>query len=313
MSDLSFITEISERNSDSVVGISNHSLFKQVPIPPIENVKYPDGYKIHLIDDEFLTIVDCHCHVYIYNLDYPLGDPIKIMSLPSVDMDHYQQLVIDHKRKRIIVNDRKEYCFKIYSWEDCSFIHKINYKDVICGMSMIYNMIISIKSQRLILSRGINGYIDTENPHVWNLDNFSYLPHEKRIPELGFSLTSQIGALDNQGRYIRISSTGRSLEVLSSTRTQILTEKTFLSYIMYIIFNKARGIFIINTCRDGINIIAANEWLSNTFEWKPKRHKYAPLIIKEEIFILTMIRSLEFQLNFSLLPNELLFQIFRYL
>jgi len=42
----------------------------------------------------------------------------------------------------------------------------------------------------------------------------------------------------------------------------------------------------------------------------PHRHRYAPESVKQVVLVMTMIRSLEYTSVVSLLPNELLFEVF---
>jgi len=63
-----------------------------------------------------------------------------------------------------------------------------------------------------------------------------------------------------------------------------------------------------------VHVIGANQWLADTFAWRVDRHRYAPSSIKQAISTMTMIRSLVDESNaMSMIPNELLFEIFSFL
>jgi len=64
-----------------------------------------------------------------------------------------------------------------------------------------------------------------------------------------------------------------------------------------------------------VHVIGANQWLADTkFVWRPDLHRYAPSSIKQAILTMTMIRSLVDESNaMSMIPNELLFEIFSFL
>jgi len=49
------------------------------------------------------------------------------------------------------------------------------------------------------------------------------------------------------------------------------------------------------------------------FTWRVDRHRYAPPWMKQAVLMMTMIRSLHHESAISLLPNELLFEIFSWL
>ena len=50
-----------------------------------------------------------------------------------------------------------------------------------------------------------------------------------------------------------------------------------------------------------------------SFTWRVDRHRYAPPWMKQAVLMMTMIRSLHHESAISLLPNELLFEIFSWL
>jgi len=61
-------------------------------------------------------------------------------------------------------------------------------------------------------------------------------------------------------------------------------------------------------------VIGANQWLADTFTWRPDLHRYAPSSIKQAVSTMTMIRSLVDERSaMSMIPNELLFEIFSFL
>ena len=62
-----------------------------------------------------------------------------------------------------------------------------------------------------------------------------------------------------------------------------------------------------------VHVIGANQWLPATLIWSPDLHRYAPRSIKQTVLTMTMIRSLVDESAMSMIPNELLFEIFAYL
>jgi len=78
-------------------------------------------------------------------------------------------------------------------------------------------------------------------------------------------------------------------------------------------FDQHRGL-IAFTAGHRVHVIGANQWLADTFTWRPDRHRYAPTWMKQAISTMTMIRSVIDECSaMSMIPNELLFEIFSHL
>jgi len=79
-------------------------------------------------------------------------------------------------------------------------------------------------------------------------------------------------------------------------------------------FDEHRGL-IAFSADHRVHVIGANQWLADTkFVWRPDLHRYAPSWMKQAVLTMTMIRSLvDDSSAMSMIPNELLFEIFSYL
>jgi len=78
-------------------------------------------------------------------------------------------------------------------------------------------------------------------------------------------------------------------------------------------FDEHRGL-IAFSASNRVHVIGANQWLADTFTWRPDRHRYAPSWMKQAILTMTMIRSVVDECSaMSMIPNELLFEIFSHL
>ena len=79
-------------------------------------------------------------------------------------------------------------------------------------------------------------------------------------------------------------------------------------------FDEHRGL-IAFSARYRAHVIGANQWLADTeFTWRVDRHRYAPSWMKQAVSTMTMIRSLVDESSaMSMIPNELLFEIFSFL
>ena len=77
-------------------------------------------------------------------------------------------------------------------------------------------------------------------------------------------------------------------------------------------FDEHRGL-IAFSAGNRVHVIGANQWLADTkFTWRPDRHRYAPSSMKQAILTMTMIRSVVDESAMSMIPNELLFEIFSF-
>jgi len=78
-------------------------------------------------------------------------------------------------------------------------------------------------------------------------------------------------------------------------------------------FDEHRGL-IAFSAGHRVHVIGANQWLADTFTWRPDRHRHAPSWMKQAVSTMTMIRSLVDECSaMSMIPNELLFEIFSHL
>jgi len=75
-------------------------------------------------------------------------------------------------------------------------------------------------------------------------------------------------------------------------------------------FDEYRGLIAFSAGHQ-VHVIGANQWIADTkFVWRPDLHRYAPTWMKQAVSTMTMIRSLVDDSALSMIPNELLFEIF---
>lgn len=70
---------------------------------------------------------------------------------------------------------------------------------------------------------------------------------------------------------------------------------------------------IVMTGESKTQILHPDEWIHTSPPWSPQIHQYKTERVRKIVKMFTMIRSLCLELIISLLPNELLFEIFRHL
>jgi len=119
--------------------------------------------------------------------------------------------------------------------------------------------------------------------------------------------------IDNQGRII-VADTANSR--LQSFTPEVHHISSFdcdrREYPRAVAFDEYRGL-IAFAAGNRVDVIGANQWLADTFTWRPDLHRYASSWMKQAILTMTMIRSLVDESAMSMIPNELLFEIFSFL
>ena len=120
--------------------------------------------------------------------------------------------------------------------------------------------------------------------------------------------------IDNQGRIIAADFNNRRLQSFTHEGHHISSLDCGDTRPFGVAFDEHRGLIAFST-RHRVHVIGANQWLADTkFVWHPDRHRYAPSWMKQAVSTMTMIRSLVDESSaMSMIPNELLFEIFSFL
>jgi len=118
----------------------------------------------------------------------------------------------------------------------------------------------------------------------------------------------------NQGRIIVADFFGNRLQSFTHEGHHISSFDCGLREPPYAVaFDEYRGL-IAFTAGNRVHVIGANQWLADTFTWRPDRRRYAPSWMKQAVSTMTMIRSVIDECSaMSMIPNELLFEIFSWL
>jgi len=119
--------------------------------------------------------------------------------------------------------------------------------------------------------------------------------------------------IDNQGRIIVADYFKYRLQAFTHEGHHISSFECGTASPRGVAFDEHRGL-IAFSAGNRVHVIGANQWLAGTFTWRPGRHRHAPSWMKRAILTMTMIRSLvDACLAMSMIPNELLFEIFSFL
>jgi len=118
--------------------------------------------------------------------------------------------------------------------------------------------------------------------------------------------------VDNQGRII-VGDRCNRLQAFTHEGHHISSFACGIETPLAVAFDEHRGL-IAFSAGNRVHVIGANQWLADTFVWRPALHRYAPSWMKQAVSTMTMIRSLVDERSaMSMIPNELLFEIFSFL
>ena len=117
--------------------------------------------------------------------------------------------------------------------------------------------------------------------------------------------------IDNQGRII-VAANNR-LQSFDPEGHHISSFDCGIDELSAVAFDEHRGL-IAFSAGNRVHVIGVNQWLADTFIWRPDLHRYAPSWMKRTVSTMTMIRSVVDECSaMSMIPNELLFEIFSFL
>jgi len=219
-------------------------------------------------------------------------------------------IAIDKHHHRIIVVDGKSHRLVFLSSIDLSFLFSIGKQGSQPGeFNRPSGIAIDDDRHRIIIT-------DTGNNRVQVLS----LIDGSFLFEFG-SKGSQPGQLkypdgvciDNQGRIIVADFNNNRLQAFTHEGHHISSFACGSEYPRGVAFDEHRGL-ILFSAGHRVFVIGANQWLADTFTWRPDLHRYAPSWMKQAVSTMTMIRSLIDESSaMSMIPNELLFEIFSHL
>jgi len=231
----------------------------------------------------------------------------------SGDLEFYwpRGIAIDKHHHRIIIADTFNNRLVFLSSIDLSFLFSIGKQGSHPGEFNSPSYIaIDDDRHRIIV-------IDTGNHRVQvlsSIDGSFLFEFGSRGDQPGQFDNPQEVCIDNQGRIIAADCFNNRLQSFTHEGHHISsfdcgTEKPFGAA-----FDEHRGL-IAFTAGHRVHVIGANQWLADTkFVWRPDLHRYAPSWMKQAISTMTMIRSVVDEgSSMSMIPNELLFEIFSFL
>jgi len=219
-------------------------------------------------------------------------------------------IAIDKHHHRIIIADTNNHRLVFLSSIDLSFLFKIGKQGAQPGEFQYPSGIaIDDDRHRIIVSDSFNNRVQVlssiDGSFLFEFGSFGNQPCQLMQPQ-GLCVA-------NQGRIIIADTNNRRLQSFTHEGHHISSFDCDREYPSGVAFDEHRGL-IAFTAGNRVHVIGANQWLADTFTWRPDRHRHAPSWMKRTVSTMTMIRSLVDESSaMSMIPNELLFEIFSFL
>jgi len=217
-------------------------------------------------------------------------------------------IAIDKHHRRIIITDTNNHRLVFLSSIDLSFLFS-----VVCNQGsrpgqLFYPMGIAIDDDRhrIAVSDSRNHRVQVlsliDGSFLFEFGSFGTQPGQFNRP-IGVCIA-------NQGRIIVAEFNNHRLQAFTHEGHHISFFDCGSEYPSGVAFDERRGL-IAFSAGNRVHVIGANQWLANTFTWHVYRHRHAPSWIKQAVLTMTMIRSVVDESSaMSMIPNELLFEIF---
>jgi len=228
----------------------------------------------------------------------------------DLEFQHPQGIAIDKHHHRIIIVDTYNHRLVFLSSIDLSFLFSIGGKQGLQPGEFYSPSSIAIDDDR---HRIIVSDTFTHRVQVLSSIDGSFLFEFGSEGDQPCQFNCPQGVcIDNQGRIIVADNCNHRLQAFTHEGHHISSFDCGREPPGGVAFDEHRGL-IAFSAGSRVHVIGANRWLADTFAWRPDRHRYAPRWIKQAVSTMTMIRSLVDDSAMSMIPNELLFEIFSFL
>jgi len=218
----------------------------------------------------------------------------------AIDKHHHRIIIVDTDNHRLVFLSSIDLSFLFSVGKRGSQPGEFNYPSGIAIDDDRHRIIVTdINNHRVQVLSLIDGSFLFEFGSQGNQPGQLYGPHEVCIA--------------NQGRIIVADSANNRLQSFTHEGHHISSFDCGTENPWGVAFAEHRGL-IAFTADHRVHVIGANQWLADTkFVWRPDLHRYAPSWMKQAISTMTMIRSVVDESAMSMIPNELLFEIFSFL
>jgi len=219
-------------------------------------------------------------------------------------------IAIDKHHHRIVITDSSNHRLVFLSLIDLSFLFSIGKQGSQPGeFRFPTGIAIDDDHHRIIVTDAYNHRVQ-----VLSLIDGSFLFEFGSAGNQPGQLNNPQGVcIDNQGRIIVADTNNRRLQSFTHEGHHISSFDCGSEFPHGVAFDEHRGL-IAFSAGHRVHVIGANQWLADTFTWRPDLHRYAPSWMKQAVSTMTMIRSVVDECSaMSMIPNELLFEIFSHL
>jgi len=271
---------------------------------------YPDGLAIDHDHDRILIADTNNDRVQSWSL----SDQSFLSCIGSGDVERssLRGIAIDKHHHRIVIVDTKNHRLVFLSSIDLSLLFSVGGKQG--SQPGAFNSPVGVAidhdRHRIIVC-------DTHNHRVQVLSlidgSFLFMFGSQGDQPCEFDQPQGV-CVDNQGRIIVTDTYNYRLQSFTHQGHHIASfDCAGHEGIWEVAFDEHRGLIAFSAGHQ-VHVIGANQWLADTFTWRPDLHRYAPSSIKQAVLTMTMIRSLADERSaMSMIPNELLFEIFSFL
>jgi len=228
----------------------------------------------------------------------------------DVEFKYPRGIAIDKHHHRIIITDTDNDRLVFLSSIDLSFLFSVGGKSG--SQSGEFNcpsgIAIDDDRHRIIVSDTFNYRVQVlssiDGSFLFEFGSRGNEPGQFKLP-LGLCIA-------NQGRIIVADTNNHRLQSFTHEGHHISSFDCGSEKPSGVAFDEHRGL-IAFSAGNRVHVIGANQWLADTFTWRPDRHRHAPSWMRRAVSTMTMIRSLVDESAMSAIPNELLFEIFSHL
>jgi len=274
-------------------------------------LKHPWGLAIDHDHDRFFIVDSFNHRVQSWSLsERSFLSCIGHHGSGDLEFSNPHGIAIDNHHRRIVIVDTYNHRLVLLSSIDLSFLFEVGKQGSQPGeFNHPSSIAIDDDRHRIIVSDTFNNRVQVlssiDGSFLFEFGSLGNQPGQFQQP-LGV-------CIDNQGRIIVADVNKHRLQSFTPEGHHISSFDCGIEKPLAVAFDEHRGL-IAFSAGHRVHVIGANQWLADTFTWRPDRHRYAPSWMKQAVSTMTMIRSLVDESSaMSMIPNELLFEIFSFL
>jgi len=227
----------------------------------------------------------------------------------DLEFQYPRGIAIDKHHRRIVIVDSNNHRLVFLSLIDLSLLFSIGRKGSQPGeFYWPSGIAIDDDRHRIIVCDALNYRVQVlssiDGSFLFEFGSKGHQPWQLNYPH-GLCIA-------NQGRIFVADTDNNRLQSFTHEGHHISSFDCGIKKPYGVAFDEHRGL-IAFTAGHQVYVIGANQWLADTFTWRPDRHRHAPSWMKRTVSTMTMIRSLVDECAMSMIPNELLFEIFSHL